>query len=104
MKSALESFAMIETEAKLFVIGDMRELGADSIAEHAKIIELIETLNLKGYTVGSEFAQFETDSVISNFPTNESIKNHFLNSPIKNNLVLLKGSRSIGLEILENVL
>lgn len=104
MKSALESFAMIEKEAKLFVIGDMRELGADSITEHAKIIELIETLNLKGYTVGSEFAQFETDSVISNFSSNESIKNHFLNSPIKNNLVLLKGSRSIGLEILENVL
>lgn len=104
MKSALESFAMIETEAKRFIIGDMKELGTDSTKEHAKIIELIEALNLKGYTVGSEFAQFKSDSVILNFTSNEAIKNHFAESPINDHLILLKGSRSIGLEILENVL
>ena len=104
MKSALESFAMIETEEKRFIIGDMRELGADSITEHAKIIELIEALNLKGYTVGSEFAQFNSDGVILNFATSDSIKYYLTENPLKNNLLLLKGSRSIGLEILENVL
>ena len=104
MKSALESFAMIETEAKYFVIGDMKELGADSREEHAKIIELIEELNLKGFTVGTEFSQFNSECVLSNFSTNKAMKNHLIESPIKNNLILLKGSRSIGLEILENVL
>jgi UDP-N-acetylmuramoyl-tripeptide--D-alanyl-D-alanine ligase len=104
MKSALESFAMIDTEAKYFVIGDMKELGADSREEHAKIIELIEELKLKGFTVGTEFSQFNSESVLSNFATNEAMKNHLIESPIKNNLILLKGSRSIGLEILENVL
>ena len=104
MKSALESFAMIETEAKRFIIGDMRELGADSTAEHAKIIELIESLNLKGYTVGNEFSQFNSDGVILNFATSESIKSYLTENPLKNNLLLLKGSRSIGLEALENVL
>lgn len=104
MKSALESFAMIETEAKRFIIGDMRELGADSTAEHAKIIELIESLNLKGYTVGTEFAQFNSGGVILNFATSESIKSYLTETPLKNTLLLLKGSRSISLEILENVL
>jgi len=104
MKSALESFAMIDTEAKLFVIGDMKELGADSRDEHAKIIELIEELKLKGFTVGTEFSQFNSESILSNFATNEAMKNHLIDSPIKNNLILLKGSRSIGLEILEIVL
>ena len=104
MKSALDSFAIIDTKNKYFIIGDMKELGSDSKVEHAKIIELVESLNLQGFTVGSEFAQFNSQSVILNFPNNKAIKNHLLESPIKDSLILLKGSRSIGLEILEDVL
>ena len=104
MKSALDSFAIIDTKNKYFIIGDMKELGSDSKVEHAKIIELVESLNLQGFTVGSEFAQFNSQSVVLNFPNNKAIKNHLLESPIKDSLILLKGSRSIGLEILEDVL
>lgn len=104
MKSALESFAMIDNSNKCFIIGDMRELGAESKVEHQRIVQLVEDLNLKGYTVGAEFATCSSPAIISNFPSNESIKNFLKDNPITSNLILLKGSRSIGLEILEDVL
>ena len=104
MRSALESFALIESENKLFIIGDMKELGSESNLEHKKIMELIETLNLKGYTVGKEFAQFNSTSVLNNFESNQLIKEYLKQNTLKENLILLKGSRSIGLEILEEVL
>lgn len=104
MKSALESFALIESENKLFIIGDMKELGSESNLEHKKIIELVESLDLKGYTVGKEFAQFNSTSVLNNFESNQIIKEHIKNNPLTESLILLKGSRSIGLEILEEIL
>lgn len=104
MKSALESFALIESENKLFIIGDMKELGSESNLEHKKIIELIESLNLKGFTVGKEFSQFNSTSILNNFESNQIIKEYLKNNPLTENLILLKGSRSIGLEILEEIL
>lgn len=104
MKSALESFAMIDQSSKYFIIGDMKELGVESNNEHAKIIELIEKLNLKGFTVGEAFSQFKSNAVIANFDSNNAMKSYLVDHRIKNNLILLKGSRSIGLEILEDAL
>lgn len=104
MKSALESFALIDNENKLFIIGDMKELGAESYLEHQRIIEQIEALELKGYTVGKEFSKFNSKSILENFETNQTLKEQLINSPLSNHLILLKGSRSIGLEILEEVL
>lgn len=104
MKSALESFALIENENKIFIIGDMKELGGESNLEHKKIIELVEYLNLKGFTVGKEFSQFNSTSVLNNFESNQTIKEYLKNQPLSESLILLKGSRSIGLEILEEIL
>lgn len=104
MKSALESFALIENENKIFIIGDMKELGDDSFSEHQKIIDQIETLQLKGYTVGKEFSQFNSKSIIGNFESNQTLKETLVDLALSGNLILLKGSRSIGLEILEEVL
>jgi len=104
MKSALESFALIENENKLFIIGDMKELGKETFSEHQKVINQVESLGLTGYTVGKEFSQFNSTAVLGNFESNQSIKNKFNNAPIAGKLILLKGSRSIGLEILEEVL
>lgn len=104
MKSALESFALIENEHKLFIIGDMLELGDQSELEHKAIAELAESLKLKGFTVGPRFKNIKSSTFIQQFETTSAMSDYLVNNPIADSVVLLKGSRGIGLEVLENLL
>jgi len=101
MKSALESFALTESDSKLCIIGDMKELGAESRLEHQKIISLLENLKIKTWTVGEEFKTLDSPILQNQFKTAIEAKEFIVKNPIINSLILLKGSRSIGLEILE---
>ncbi|MFT6245058.1 MAG: UDP-N-acetylmuramoyl-tripeptide--D-alanyl-D-alanine ligase [Salibacteraceae bacterium] len=104
MQSALESFSMNEHENKLFIIGDMKELGTDTAAEHQKVIEQIESLGLNGIVVGNEFCKIASKSILHHFENANDAMNYLNENSIENHLILLKGSRSIHLETLENSL
>ena len=104
MRSALESFAMLDKGNKLFIIGDMLELGDQAINEHRNILSFIENNHLSGYTVGKLFKEQTSNNVLQSFETAEELRNHLVTHPIENTFVLLKGSRGIKLEIVENVL
>ncbi|MDP5099206.1 MAG: UDP-N-acetylmuramoyl-tripeptide--D-alanyl-D-alanine ligase [Crocinitomicaceae bacterium] len=104
MRSALESFAMLDQGNKLFIIGDMLELGDQAINEHRNILSFIENNHLSGYTVGKLFKEQTSNNVLQSFETAEELRNHLVTHPIENTFVLLKGSRGIKLEIVENVL
>jgi UDP-N-acetylmuramoyl-tripeptide--D-alanyl-D-alanine ligase len=104
MRSALESFAMINQANKLFIIGDMLELGEQAINEHRNILSFIENNHLSGYTVGKIFNQQSSNCVLQSFETAEELRNYLEQHPVEDTFVLLKGSRGIKLEILENVL
>lgn len=104
MRSALESFAMIEHPNKIFIIGDMLELGVQSTKEHEDIVRLAESLSLNGYTVGPLFNTHKSLSIKEQFTDKSEALEFFTTNPVKNTLILLKGSRGIGLEILEKVL
>ncbi|MDP4684923.1 MAG: UDP-N-acetylmuramoyl-tripeptide--D-alanyl-D-alanine ligase [Crocinitomicaceae bacterium] len=104
MRSALESFAMLDQGNKLFIIGDMLELGDQAINEHRNILSIIENNHLSGYTVGKLFKEQTSNNVLQSFETAEELRNHLVTHPIENTFVLLKGSRGIKLEIVENVL
>ena len=103
MSSALESFSMIENPNKLVIIGDMLELGIESITEHQKILELTEKYQLKTFTIGTIFNSLENNSE-NKFENTDHAIEFLSNSNLKNYLILLKGSRGIGLEKLESVL
>lgn len=102
MKSALESFAQIPTNDKTFIIGDMLELGEESIKEHENIIELIDKLNLEGFFVGSIFKTILNENSNA-FDSRENAEAYFNENQFTNQLILLKGSRGIGLEKLERL-
>lgn len=104
MRSALESFAMIDEQQKLFIIGDMKELGPDSPLEHKKVIDQIEALGLKGMVVGEEFHKIESNNILKRFNTAVELEKHLSSNKLDSYLILLKGSRSMKLEILENSL
>lgn len=104
MRSALESFAQIEHPDKYFIIGDMLELGDESYTEHRAIIDLVEQLGLKGMTVGNEFSYFQSECVERDFYSTKELIEQLKQHPVKGKMILLKGSRGIGLEVLEEYL
>lgn len=104
MRSALESFSMIDHPHKIFIIGDMLELGEQSEEEHRSILEFIKENKLQGYTVGPLFKELGYSNLIKQFPNREEATKYFRDNRISESLVLLKGSRGIGLESLETVL
>lgn len=104
MKSALESFALINHPNKYFIIGDMLELGEESIKEHQAISDLVKNLELNGSSVGPIFNSLNQHSFEKRFETKSDAIAYFESLKIADKLILLKGSRGIGLESLENYL
>jgi len=100
MKSALESFALIDHPNKQFIIGDMKELGHDSELEHRAIATLCEALKLNGITVGTSFQQIPSPSFSQQFKDAEGALVYLEQNTPAEALLLLKGSRSIRLELL----
>ncbi len=103
MKSALESFAMIDHSSKYFIIGDMLELGTETESEHIHIGQLAEKLGIHGYTVGEEFSQVHSTNFIKQFKSRQDAAMYFEQQTLSDSLIILKGSRGIGLENLETL-
>jgi len=105
VKSALESFSLMRSDEKFFVLGDMLELGKESAQFHVEIIELTKSLNLQGIFVGSIYSEIgKNDDEIMVFQSTADAKEFLETASPKNNLILLKGSRSIKLEVLKDIL
>lgn len=104
MKSALESFSLIDHNNKYVILGDMLELGEDSILEHEKILELLQEKNISGLTVGPIFNAVDSTFTKDRFKTKEGASQFIELNNFKDKLILLKGSRGIGLETLEKYL
>lgn len=94
MDAALRNFSKIEAASKALILGDMKELGEDSEAEHNKVLALIKSLGFtKAYFVGSEFAKV-ADSGFACFDNVESLVEYFTQHPISDSTILIKGSNS----------
>jgi UDP-N-acetylmuramoyl-tripeptide--D-alanyl-D-alanine ligase len=101
VKSALESFALMNHPEKLFVLGDMLELGLESNELHKEVIDLSVSLGLQGLFVGPIYHEIGlTDNRIKAFKTKEEAEAFLRIAQPRKNLILLKGSRGIGLETL----
>ena len=96
MKAALESFAQIPHERKIAILGDMLELGAVSEAEHSSIIETCNKLSIPVLTVGIEFEG--VNKVGHHYRDTSTLIASTVLSSFENYLILIKGSRGIGLE------
>jgi UDP-N-acetylmuramoyl-tripeptide--D-alanyl-D-alanine ligase len=104
MKSALESFNAMPADEKFFVLGDMKELGVNSSTFHYDIIALTKELQLQGIFVGEEFKNIaDNDDSIMAFSNTEEARDFLMTAKPAENLILLKGSRSIGLEQLKDI-
>ena len=96
MQAALQSFAKIKHENKIAILGDMLELGIESHDAHEEIIELCHQLSLRLISVGNEFGKIGKSD--SHFETTDALEKSDVLNSIGESLILIKGSRGIGLE------
>lgn len=99
MRAAIENFSELEYPKKLLILGDMLELGKDSREEHEQILQLLKEKGLSNvYLVGREFSNLGVNSLYLKFEDVEQLCKYLENNKPKGNLILIKGSRSIHLE------
>lgn len=100
MKVALENFLQLENPNKVIVIGDMFELGEESLAEHKIIVSsLSNNANVTVFFVGKDFYATRVESTNLNFhETFDDFTNSFKKHVIENSIILIKGSRGMALE------
>ena len=98
MAAALENFSMMKAADKMLILGDMRELGDVSEAEHRHIVDLLKE---KGFAqvwlVGAEFEKTAQGSGFRLFPDVEAVNEALAGEPVNGKTILIKGSNSIGL-------
>lgn len=103
MAAALDNFDLIEDENKMVILGDMRELGADSQKEHQRIVVRLEQMQLQEvWLVGSEFA--DTRHPFRSFANVEEVKQELAQHPLFGRTILIKGSNGIRLQQLPELL
>lgn len=100
MKVALENFIQLENKNKIAILGDMYELGEESLAEHKYIVDFIsENNSLECYFVGKDFFKNKIENSNFHFYENfEQFSNSLENKNWRNNTILIKGSRGMALE------
>lgn len=106
MRVALDSFHAADVKNKIVFLGDMRELGDDSILEHLKILEILQKYNFeKCFLVGSQFgASKENYPNFTYFQTIDEAVSALSIMNISDSFVLVKGSRGIKTEKIIDVL
>ncbi len=98
MEAALENFNELKDLHKIVFLGDMFELGNDSIDEHQKIALLATSYNFsKVYLIGKAFSTVQVKNAFiydsfDNFKKSNNLKN------LINVTILIKGSRGMALE------
>lgn len=111
MKVALDNFTALPRENKVAMLGGMKELGTDSRKEHETIVtRLIESITAgtlsQAVLVGPEFQGMNEghEKVVQWFENVGEAVKHYTAAPLSGATVLLKGSNSTKMWLLEDIL
>lgn len=100
MLAAITNFIQLDSDNKIAILGDMFELGDESIDEHKKIVEILtKEPSVITFFIGKEFYNNKTEiNHVSFFENFSSFAENLKSIPIKNKTILIKGSRGMALE------
>jgi UDP-N-acetylmuramoyl-tripeptide--D-alanyl-D-alanine ligase len=110
MDAALNNFASVVAERKVAMLGDMLELGDESVAEHITVVRKAISAGLDAVCfVGAEFAaavsaEGAASESIRCFDTSQNLADWLSENPITGAAVLIKGSRGTRMEKVITVL
>lgn len=106
MKAAIENLAEMESRNKVVILGDMNELGEISEAEHYKIGELTKNQRFNKVIFCGEkiLAAKNANPESTYFKEKDQLIDYLHENPFDKALILIKASRSLGLEKLVDVI
>ena len=103
MKVALDNFITMPVQPKAIILGDMRELGPTSDELHAEVVAQIKKGQFdKVFLCGEHFSKVGKE--FSPFATTEAMVEELRKQPLEGYHILIKGSHSMGLEKLADIL
>ena len=95
MMAALQNFRNMEVPHKMLILGDMRELGAESAAEHQKIADYLKECAFEKVWLGDQFAAAEHS--FQTYPNVQEVIKELEADKPKGYTILIKGSNGIKL-------
>ena len=113
MAAALDNLATVQAPQKAVMLGEMRELGEESVAEHIAILKKLASMDLDLIClVGEEFRKAlgrvhePVEGTVSSrntskaiwFPTSDDLATWLKENQISDHTILIKGSRGIRME------
>ncbi len=100
MKAALENFIQLTEKNKIAILGDMFELGNESLLEHKKIVAFLESeTNIEIHFLGKDFFKNKIEKKDFHFYEDfEKFSQSFSPNKNLNKTFLIKGSRGMALE------
>ena len=107
MAAALDNLASVQATLKAAMLGEMRELGEESVSEHVIVLEKLAAMNLDLVClVGEEFRKaldsvsdsVEVTSKMKWFPTSDDLVAWLKENPVSGYTILIKGSRGNRME------
>lgn len=98
MAAALDSFAALQAEHKAVMLGDMKELGDESLREHCKLLERLRKEMPQAYFVGEEFKKaLDKDGSEEGwkwFEDSAALAAYIHDNQLTDTTILIKGSHS----------
>lgn len=92
MAAALTNFSLMTDAHKCVILGDMRELGEESLQEHQRVVSQLQEMRLEHvWLVGGEFAKVAAEGMRC-FANVDEVKAALAATPIQDSTILIKGS------------
>lgn len=103
MAAAIDNFLHMDVGKKMVILGDMRELGEVSAAEHQKIVNMLEAAKIESvWLVGEEFCH--TSTPFHTFKNVDEVKAAIQKERPTGFYILIKGSNGIHLSQIPELL
>ncbi len=99
MEVAIENLAQLTDTRKIAILGDMFEIGEDSLKEHQNIVNLVQSNSIDAVLIGETFSNTTvSDPSIKRYKDFDQFKNGFDLNKIRESTILIKASRGMALE------
>ncbi len=100
MHAAITNFIQLDSKEKIAILGDMFELGNESLSEHKKIVDMLgKQIQITTYFIGKDFYSNKIESTHLHFIENFSdFEKYLKKEKLENKTILIKGSRGMALE------
>lgn len=105
MEVAITNFMNRPEKPKAAILGEMLELGIESLKEHQVLVDKVASANVqKLFFVGKNFSNVALPSAAKYFENTSLLKDYLRENPLQQYFILIKGSRGNKLETLLDVL